>query len=321
MSNITRPNSYSPNTLIQSAQVNADFNTIYQDYDGNITNFNIAAGAAIVASKLNLATIAQIVTMSGTAINFAKGGDIASATTTNIGAGSGNFIHITGTTTITAFDTIQSGTLRWLVFDGALLLTYNATSLILPTAANITTAANDSALFVSEGSGNWRCLSYARASGSPLGTSTGATVQIVNVETGAYPSVGTTAIPDDDTIPQITEGTEFMTLAITPTSATNKLKIDVVFCWSTSSSGTAGIALFQDATANALAAAQGRVDQTEVVQATGFSHYMTAGTTSATTFRVRAGVVAGNIAFNGHNGGRIFGGVMASSITITEIKV
>jgi hypothetical protein len=52
----------------------------------------------------------------------------------------------------------------------------------------------------------------------------GRVVQIVNSQTGAMAS-GNTAIPDDDTIPQITEGTEFLTLAITPQSVTNKLML------------------------------------------------------------------------------------------------
>src|SRR3990167_2024393 len=40
-----------------------------------------------------------------TAINQAKGTDIASAATTNIGAATGNYVVVTGTTTITAFGT------------------------------------------------------------------------------------------------------------------------------------------------------------------------------------------------------------------------
>jgi hypothetical protein len=48
-----------------------------------------------------------------------------------------------------------------------LTLTHNATSLILPGATNITTAANDTALLISEGSGNWRCWSYTRAATAP----------------------------------------------------------------------------------------------------------------------------------------------------------
>ena len=87
------------------------------------------------------------------AINEARATAIASAGTTDIGAVAGNFVHITGTTTITALGSVQAGTRRVVTFDGALILTHNATSLILPTAANITTAAGDSAVFVSEGIG------------------------------------------------------------------------------------------------------------------------------------------------------------------------
>lgn len=99
------------------------------------------------------------------AVNANKGTDIASASTTNIGAAIGEFIHITGTTTITAFDTVQAGTMRALVFDDVLTLTHNATSLILPDSSNIITAAGDTAIFRSEGSGNWKCILYNRASG------------------------------------------------------------------------------------------------------------------------------------------------------------
>jgi hypothetical protein len=53
-------------------------------------------------------------------------------------------------------------------FQGILTLTHNATSLILPSAANITTAANDRALMYSLGSGNWVCAFYETASGRPI---------------------------------------------------------------------------------------------------------------------------------------------------------
>ena len=101
-------------------------------------------------------------------LNLAKGDDIASASTTDIAAATGNYLHITGTTTITALGTAPSGATRLVVFDGALTLTHHATSLILPTGANITTAAGDCAVFVSEGSGNWRCVVYQRADGRAL---------------------------------------------------------------------------------------------------------------------------------------------------------
>lgn len=119
------------------------------------------------------------------ALNEAKGADIASAATTDIGAAAGNFVHVTGTTAITALGTIQAGTRRIVRFAGALVLTHNATSLILPTAANITTAANDCAIFISEGGGNWRCVGYMRADGSSLAGGGGGAVSSVNGATGA----------------------------------------------------------------------------------------------------------------------------------------
>ena len=102
---------------------------------------------------------------------WAKGADVASATAANLGSNTdGDYFHITGTTGIAAsnFGTVDAGIERTIVFDGALLLTHNGTSFILPGAANITTAAGDVAVFRSEGSGNWRCVSYEKASGAPV---------------------------------------------------------------------------------------------------------------------------------------------------------
>jgi hypothetical protein len=90
---------------------------------------------------------------------------LASAATVNIGFAQAININITGTTTITAFDTWAEGTLRWVTFAGALTLTYDATKLQLPGAANILTAAGDVGLFKSLGGGNWKCLDFQRVSG------------------------------------------------------------------------------------------------------------------------------------------------------------
>ncbi len=137
-------------------------------------------------------TFSGTVAMTSKAINAAKGADLASASTVNIGAATGNFVDITGTTTITAFDTVQAGTIRVLKFEGILTLTHNGTSLILPTGANITTADGDIATMVSEGSGNWRCIGYQKASGAGLiagattFTSTGQTITSAGALTIAH---------------------------------------------------------------------------------------------------------------------------------------
>ena len=53
--------------------------------------------------------------------------------------------------------------------------THNATSLILPGAANITTAANDRFFALSLGSGNWVVLFYEKASGTAIVSTAAAT--------------------------------------------------------------------------------------------------------------------------------------------------
>lgn len=93
-----------------------------------------------------------------------KGSNIASAGTTNIASATGRYVNITGTATITALGTATAGVLRILNLNGA-TLTHNATSLILPGGVNIVSTAGDKAIFVSEGSGNWSCVSYQSAAG------------------------------------------------------------------------------------------------------------------------------------------------------------
>lgn len=100
------------------------------------------------------------VAMTG-AFNQAQGTDIASAGTINLDTATGNLIDVTGTTTITAI-TLSQGRQRIVRFTGALTLT-NGASLVLPGAANITTAAGDYAVFTGYAAGVVRCVAYANA--------------------------------------------------------------------------------------------------------------------------------------------------------------
>jgi len=110
---------------------------------------------------------------------------VASATTTSIGAAASTNVLITGTTTITAFDTVQAGIVRKVRFNGVLTLTYNATTLILPTTASINTAANDCAEFESLGSGNWICRQYQKANGTGLIASSTQQIQPISASVAA----------------------------------------------------------------------------------------------------------------------------------------
>lgn len=92
---------------------------------------------------------------------------IASAATTDLSTIPEKSIAVTGTTTITGLGTVSAGIDKELRFAGILTLTH-AAALLLPGAANITTAANDVATFRSLGSGNWICTNYSRAIGSSI---------------------------------------------------------------------------------------------------------------------------------------------------------
>jgi hypothetical protein len=91
---------------------------------------------------------------------------LASGATVAIGAAQSLNIAITGTSTISAFDTAAEGVMRWVAFAGALTLTHNATSLVLPGAASLAVSAGDVAVFKSLGGGNWKCVAYQPAAGN-----------------------------------------------------------------------------------------------------------------------------------------------------------
>lgn len=145
-------------------------------------------------------------------------------------------------------------------------------------------------------------------------------LQIAYTGTTTYGS-GATVLPYDDTIPQNTEGDQFMSVSITPKSATSLLKIDIVTILNSNSTKTLGTALFQDSTASALASTFSSVSSNfATVQK--LTYLMTAGTTSSTTFKVRCGSESGgNCYFNGNATSRIYGGSALSSIVITEYQV
>lgn len=328
---------------ITGPTLDAKVDGLATDYNGNIDNSNIVASAAIANSKLNLASVAQDVTLAGTNVlsgastisgaltvsgvatmsskilKLAKGADVASVAGEMTLGDDGNYFDITGTEAITSITAKTAGTRVVLQFDSTASLVDGSN---LKLQGNFTGAAEAQIELVSDGT-NWfevsRNLEFTPSSSNALA---GSVVQIVNTQTGAS-ATGTTAIPFDDTIPQNTEGDEYMTLAITPTNASNKLKIDVVVQCGTNNAAILSCALFQDSTADALAASIPNNILGNTGTILNLTHYMTAGTTSATTFKVRAGTEVGSNTFrlNGTDGSRRYGGVCISSITITEIKV
>lgn len=134
---------------------------------------DIIAGLSAVLVRDGQSAMTGDLDMGGNAITNttfareAKAADLPSAATCDIGGAAGRSVDITGTTTITSFGVAAEGIWKIVRFSGALTLTHNATSLILPGAADITTAAGDTLIALSLGFGNWVVVSFQEVEGYP----------------------------------------------------------------------------------------------------------------------------------------------------------
>ena len=142
-------------------------------------------------------------------------------------------------------------------------------------------------------------------------------LQQVRYETGAYASTSAT-IPMDDTIPQITEGAQVMSAAITPKSASSKIVVDVHMFIAGNGSNHSMAALFKDSVSDAIESCLVTTSGSNYGESIAMKKTLTLGDTATHTFSVRMGPYSGTMYLNGNSAGRLFGGTFISSITITE---
>ena len=201
------------------------------------------AQATITGNAGTATTLQTARTISGVSFNGSANIDIedrlgtakASAATVTIGtSGLGDYFHITGTTTITSLGTANAaGIRRTLIFDGALTLTHNATSLICPGAANIVTVAGTVIEVVAETTANWRVVSITHPSLSmaELGYLDGVTSAIqtqLNAK-AALASPALTGTPTAPTAASTVSSTQIATtaFAVPRTSTTGSARLPV----------------------------------------------------------------------------------------------
>lgn len=85
MSTISKPNTFSANTTISSSQVNSDFDTLYNDYNGNISANNLATNA-ITTAKITDGAVTTA-KLAANAVTTAKlDSDLAAGWNTGTGA-------------------------------------------------------------------------------------------------------------------------------------------------------------------------------------------------------------------------------------------
>ena len=142
MATITKPFTFAAGAIVIASEHNSNFDTIYSDYNGNITNANIASAAAIALSKLATLTASRAVVSSA-------GGEITVATTTATEIG-----YVNGVTSA-----IQTQLNAKQALDATLtaLAAYNTNGILTQTAADTfagrTIAGTTDLISVSNGDG------------------------------------------------------------------------------------------------------------------------------------------------------------------------
>lgn len=154
---------------------------------------------------------------------------------------------------------------------------------------------------------------------NPILLQSGAVIQVVSQQFSSL-TTGTAIIAAGDSIPQISQGFEVMSLSITPRLSTSTLIAEAVFTGAYNvSHGNMVLAIFRDSTADALGAVNFG-HSASFGKTYGLRVAVVSGSTTSTTFRVRTGSTDGNtVTFNGADSARKFGGKAGSSLTIYEV--
>lgn len=173
-----------------------------------------------------------------------------------------------------------------------------------------------------------RTLTAPNASGTVMLTSTpvanaqqpiGAVVSssMASYDTNANLS---TVIPYDDTVPTSAEGTQILSVTLSPTSTTNLFRCRFRGS-ATGSVATLGLSVAMFSGGAAAIAAAGAVNSgIDIVVPMNLEHEFTPGVLTPVTITVRAGPSSGNMRFNGSSSARIYGGVSRATLVVEEIK-
>lgn len=139
------------------------------------------------------------------------------------------------------------------------------------------------------------------------------------VEDATYQST-TSVIPNDDTLPQVSEGAQIATLSVTFSSAANIYRLEATAVAAASALANSTVAAFSSASTNALASVyftHGGANYTELGTA---KKRDLCATTSALTFQIRFGPAgAQTIYLNGTSVGRRLGGSLSCTLGVEEL--
>lgn len=244
---------------------------------------------------------------------YNKSADIATSGTVVLDNASGDYVTLTGTTTVTAI-TLAEGVEKTVKAGGAFQFTHGA-SLVMPGGSNYVCQANDVFKFRGESSGVVRCIAITRESGT-------ARTNMLFTETTTSDST-TTTVPYDNTIPQNTEGKEFTALntAFTPKYANSKIEIEVFIPMIDTNANNIWIGfLCQSGVANALAVATHTAAGVNSPCMFYLKTVVDAANITARTYSLRFGPQAGTAYLNRPQAAAAqFGGAAKAYMKVTEI--
>lgn len=148
----------------------------------------------------------------------------------------------------------------------------------------------------------------------------GQVVQTTRVQSGIL-NFGTNLIPWDDTIPQVTEGSQYFDLEITPTSAANLVMITANVVGTSESAGTSHLtlSLLKNGAANAVAATTTSPTATGLETTIPLSWISLGSNNTIQQWDLAMGSSATGDTINGVASARKFGGVSASYLQAQEI--
>ena len=267
------------------------------------TSLGLAIGTNVQAYNSNLTAINQALTTTSsptfTALTIGSLAGLLKGTAGTVGA-----------ITVTTFADFLGGDLAFHTLNQAAVS--GLTTVSTPTFAGIVLSGSPSLGYV------WTCSNGTTGAGawaSPGAVPSGSVVQVVNYQRQDEVTCST-AVPLNNSSRVATEGDQVLTVAITPKSNSNKLKIDV--CLQVGSDDSSYCAILLDG--STVLATQRAKTYNNFTSSMSFSFWITSPGTSAKTYNVRLGGTTANTYLNKDSvNGSLDNGKLISSITITEI--
>ena len=250
-------------------------------------------------------------------VRWKKGADIASAATLVIGS-DGNFFDVTGNSGPITAITVTAGTFFMLRTLSNPTFNHNGTSLHIPGHDNFQASAFDVFLCFAHGTNQVTVLQVFKDDGFPHKSAVigwGWTFT-----TGEQ--TGTTTIPDDDTIPQSTEGNEVRTVNYTPFRSDSTLFVRAWWSGGHSvSTAEIWLALFRESETDARRVASlGSVDTNRINQGLVIHQSQVHSAGVQETWKLRVGSSsAGTLYTNRTGDGDRGGGTFSTGLEILEM--